>query len=62
MCLPHDPAIPCLDILCNRNKSFIHSKAIPDGSDGKVSACNAGELSSVPKLGRSPGGVNGNPL
>ena len=26
------------------------------GSDGKESACNAGELGSIPGLGRSPGG------
>ena len=32
------------------------------GSDGKASACNAGDLSSIPGLGRSPGGGNGNPL
>ena len=31
------------------------------GSDGKKSACNAGDLGSIPGLGRSPGG-NGNPL
>ena len=34
----------------------------PGGSAIKESACNAGELSSVPGLGRSPGGGNGNPL
>ena len=27
----------------------------PCGSDGKESACNAGELCSIPWLGRSPG-------
>ena len=27
----------------------------PGGSDGKESACNAGDLGSVPRLGRSPG-------
>ena len=27
----------------------------PDGSDGKESACNAGDLSLIPGLGRSPG-------
>ena len=32
------------------------------GSDGKVSACNAGDLGSIPGLGRSPGEGNGNPL
>ena len=32
------------------------------GSAGKESACNVGNLGSVPGLGRSPGGGNGNPL
>ena len=31
----------------------------PGGSDGKESACNAGDLGSIPGLGRSPGEVNG---
>ena len=35
---------------------------LPGGSDGEVSACNAGDLASIPGLGRSPGGGNGNPL
>ena len=34
----------------------------PGGSDGKESACNAGDLGSIPGLGRSPGGGNGYPL
>ena len=32
------------------------------GSDGKESTCNAGDLGSVPGLGRFPGGGHGNPL
>ena len=32
------------------------------GSDGKVSACSAGDLGLIPWLGRSPGEGNGNPL
>ena len=32
----------------------------PGGSDGKESACNAGDLGSVPGLGRSPGEGHGN--
>ena len=32
------------------------------GSDGKVSACNAGDLGLIPGSGRSPGEGNGNPL
>ena len=34
----------------------------PCGSDGKASAYNAGDLGSIPGLGRSPGEGNGNPL
>ena len=32
------------------------------GSDGKESACNAGDVSWIPGSGRSPGTGNGNPL
>ena len=32
----------------------------PGGSDGKESACNKGDVGSVPGLGRSPGEGNGN--
>ena len=34
----------------------------PGGSDGKESACNAGDLGSIPGLGRSPGEGIGYPL
>ena len=34
----------------------------PGGSDGKESACNAGDLGSILGLGRFPGEGNGNPL
>ena len=36
--------------------------SFPGGSDGKASAYNAGDLGSIPGLGRSPGEGNGNPL
>ena len=32
------------------------------GSDGKASACDAGDPGSIPGLGRSPGEGNGDPL
>ena len=32
----------------------------PGGSDGKESACNVGDLGSIPRLGRSPGEGKGN--
>ena len=31
-------------------------------TQGKESTCNAGDPGSIPELGRSPGGRNGNPL
>ena len=34
----------------------------PGGSDGKESACNVGDLGSIPGLGSSPGGGHSNPL
>ena len=34
----------------------------PSGSAGKESACNAGDPSSIPESGRSPGEGNGYPL
>ena len=43
-------------MLVNLNLGF------PGGSDGKESACNAGDQSSIPGLGRSPGEENGNLL
>ena len=32
------------------------------GTDGKESTCNVGDLGSIPGLGRSPGKGHGNPL
>ena len=37
-------------------------QCFPSGSDSKESACNVEDLGLIPGLGRSPGGVNGNPL
>ena len=34
----------------------------PGDSDGKASACNAGDPGSIPGSGRSPGEGNGTPL
>ena len=39
-----------------------HTEGFPCGSAGKESACNAGDLDSVPGLGRSPGEGRGYPL
>ena len=42
--------------------TFISPMSFPSGSDGKESACSAGDPGSVPGLRRSPGKGNGNPL
>ena len=54
---------------CNKSRvgavnliSFILPMSFPNGSDGKESACSAGDPGSVPGLRRSPGEGNGNPL
>ena len=39
-----------------------HILGFPGGSDGKESACNAGDMGLIPGLGRSPGEGNGYPL
>ena len=38
------------------------AQGFPGGSEGKESACHAGDLGSIPKLRRSPGEGDGNPL
>ena len=40
----------------------IHHLGFPSSSDGKESACNEGDLGSVPGLGRSPREVKDYPL
>ena len=37
-------------------------QGFPGDSDGKVSACNAGDPGSISGSGRAPGEGNGNPL
>ena len=50
-----------------KNKTHIYAvymkpKGFPGGSEVKASACNVGDLGSIPGSGRSPGEGNGNPL
>ena len=42
--------------------STLQCVGFPGGSDGKESACSAGDLALIPGLGRYPGGGHGNPL
>ena len=41
---------------------FLRASGFPDGSDGRESACSAGDLGSVPGSGRSPAAGHGNPF
>ena len=41
---------------------YMGIRDLPGGSDSKASVYNAGDLGSVPGLGRSPGDSNGTPL
>ena len=44
-------------------KRYIHmNMGFPRGTDGKESACHAGDPGLIPELGRSPGEGNSNPL
>ena len=43
-------------------KHFIMIMGFPGGSAGKESACNAGDLGLIPRLGRSPVEGKGYPL
>ena len=44
------------------NNKISVKTGFPGGSEVKVSACNAGDLGSIPGSGRFPGEGNGNPL
>ena len=43
-------------------QSYIPNMSFPGGSDSKEFACSAGELGSIPGLGRSPGEGNSSPF
>ena len=47
--------VDVLQFYSKTNKDFGDYKALLGGSDGKESACNAGDLGSVPESGRAPG-------
>ena len=47
---------------CCCNVILLVGLGFPLGSEGKESACNAGDLGSIPGSGRYPGDGNGSPL
>ena len=53
-----NPAPPALTFFGHPQKK----EGFPGGSAGKESPCNAGDLGSIPGLGRSPGEGKGNPF
>ena len=48
--------------ICWEIGTDIYTLGFPSGSVGKESACNVGDLGSIPGLERSPGEGNSNPL
>ena len=52
-------------VMCLALKFFLSGTMVivfPGSSVGKESACNAGDIDSIPRSGRSPGEGNSNPL
>ena len=61
-CLPQADSTSIQMVYTPVFASTREAEGFPGGSDSKVSACNAGDLGSIPELGRSPGEGNGYPL
>ena len=51
-----------LKLTCLYTQKCLLIVSFPGGLDDIESACNAGDLCSIPESGRSPGEGNGNPL
>ena len=53
-----------LDYICMHSFFYPYTfdLGFPGGSEAKASACNAGDLASIPGPGRFPGEGNGSPL
>ena len=62
-CCPVAPCVPLTQLPIILSLFFLNVDlcSFPGGPDGKDSACNAGDLGSIPGSVRSPGG-DGNPL
>jgi len=55
-------SLPIVYICQDIYRKIFNVVGFPGGSDGKESACIAGDLNLIPGLGRSPGEGNGYPL
>ena len=60
--LPITTSLRCTNMALFRDVCVYGFQSFPGGSDGKASACNAGDPGLIPGSGRSPGEGNGNPL
>ena len=57
-CVPKSRPTLCDPMDCSPPGSSVQGLGFPGGSDGKESACNVGDLGSIPGSGRSPGEGN----
>ena len=55
-------SLPSLNVVYYINAFLYVEQGFSGGSASKESACSAGDLASIPGLGRSPGGGHGNSL
>ena len=60
--VPDAPSSLQSPLLLTPPQDIVTTRGFPGGSEGKESACNVGDLGSIPGSGRSPGEGNGNPL
>ena len=49
-------------VMKHHTHTHTHTHTRTDGSDGKISACNTGDVGSVSGWGRPPGEGHGSPL
>ena len=54
--------LECQDNPIGKKIAFSTNGGLPGGSEVEASACNVGDLGSIPGSGRSPREGNGNPL
>ena len=60
---PHPQPLEIVLSFTSMSSAFLElTMGFPGGSEVKASACNVGDLGSIPGLGRSPGEGNGNLL
>ena len=61
LCTP-SLVLETMTFILSSNLYVVMAQGFPGGSEVKASACNEGDLGSIPGSGRFPGEANGNPL